>query len=354
MERKNILILATFARSFDKYIPEGNIHLISSIIYLQMENYKLDLEALKSYTNNNKTQRFLFRIFLYPGDLDFTYNSQEHGEYLTEYCINLPYLFLSNREKGWISLIEEIVGDRLTDKKDFDNILSDSLFIFHDISWKIVKSLFKLNNIIVSGGSITKRNILTTVEYNLSFYLIVLGLNTKAIYDSFLIQENLLNINFKSKISISDIDKIDNIFERIQYYNKYIYKKITVILLKSELESRLSNINNDIESLNLRIKTDEGQIKSLEEKKGSKSQSRKSLIRDTNNIKGLKERVIKLKEQKEKNINEIPLIKAKINKITDNKVSIEELESEYNSYLNSSNINTKRTKVINKKSSNKQ
>lgn len=72
--------------------------------------------------------------------------------------------------------ITDIVGSAIEvdspKRKKFLNSLKDSIFIFEDTDWYILQLAFKMSLIILSGGSNTKKQFLSTIEYRLSQFLI--------------------------------------------------------------------------------------------------------------------------------------------------------------------------------------
>lgn len=74
------------------------------------------------------------------------------------------------------NFFSEIVGSAIDidspKRKKFLNSLKDSIFIFEDTDWYILQLAFKMSLIILSGGSNTKKQFLSTIEYRLSQFLI--------------------------------------------------------------------------------------------------------------------------------------------------------------------------------------
>lgn len=75
------------------------------------------------------------------------------------------------------------------------------MFIFENINWFVLQSLL-LNNtrIKLSGGSISKKYLLSSVQYNLSKFLHKFDYSNSDIYDSFVYTKS------QTKVVISEYD----------------------------------------------------------------------------------------------------------------------------------------------------
>jgi len=119
--------------------------------------------------------------------------------------------------------ITEILGAKESTKKNFDSICQDSVFIFRNIDWSNLIFLFKLKGIDISGGSNTKRHMLSTVDATLKEFLdLFYGYNTNfinkhIIYESFKNKDAYLSshINLNSyKDALNTIKELKDSFKK--------------------------------------------------------------------------------------------------------------------------------------------
>lgn len=209
-------IIASFTRSFDSsHIETNRIHLISSICLINSN----DIEMLLIKDNfNNKIfdlhENYYIFIVL-PHSNENKLRKIEKGNLLiivltiSELIGHLGFTEKSNQ------LFENIFGELNLEYKDFNVISQNSLFIFLDQLWSNILLNFKINKIDVSGGSISKRHILQTVNLQLV-------LNLLNVFDELKIINNIIYNSFKSPILSSSIP--------LKYYQKFF--------------NNLGNINN--------------------------------------------------------------------------------------------------------------
>jgi len=97
------------------------------------------------------------------------------------------------------------------------------IFHFEKYEWRTILEQFKRFNIIVSGGSNTKRHILSGVQHRLSQFLICIGQDKLAIDTSLHIANRQLNratVEFTSKEITQRIRKMDKLIREIEDRNK--------------------------------------------------------------------------------------------------------------------------------------
>ena len=111
------------------------------------------------------------------------------------------------------SLFNNIFGKFNLESKDFDTIIQQSIFIFINQMWSNVVLNFKINKVDISGGSISKRHILHTVDYQLVLFLL-------NIFDESKIP-NIVYNSYKNSLLSSSIP--------LDLYNKYINMDISNI-----------------------------------------------------------------------------------------------------------------------------
>lgn len=82
---------------------------------------------------------------------------------------------------------EDILGNKFLKEKDFNEYLNDTVFIFDDLSWTSITLIFNTFDIDVSRGNSTRRNVLSTLDHNLSTFCFHVGIffETNIIYSSF-------------------------------------------------------------------------------------------------------------------------------------------------------------------------
>lgn len=213
---------------------------------------------------------------------------------ISELILNL-HIFLVN----FISL-----DPYLSDKeilKDWNNILNNCLFIFEDLNWRNLQLLFKNFNIDISGGSITRRQYLSSTGFYLSLHLCSLNLTPSDIYNSF---SNLLPRNDfedSSKSSFVDLDK-----------------NSILNIISTKNDELCSNIDKQIEDLNKSNLNTQNSIKNSES----------NLDKKISNVKAKSKN--KDIEVSIKNSKRISILKNQINNfknnITNNKSTIENLK----------------------------
>ena len=212
-------IIASFGRSFDSsHIENNRIHLISSIFLLEDLSYLARL--MEDFKRSNKIF-YIFGVFSEVRELEV----RDLGSLVIILCnINdiFKYIMFNKNSEG---LFNNIFGDLNLDRKDFDSILQQSIFIFNNQMWSNIVLNFKLNKIDVSGGSISKRHILQTVELRfVSFLLNILDTTeiSEAIYK-----------NFKNPILSSYIP--------LDFYNIFLNTDILKLKSKNDIISNVFN-----------------------------------------------------------------------------------------------------------------
>lgn len=211
-------ILAMFTLAEDK--NKGNTdfkHLITSVVkYDRPILYDILEENLRFISEKaNILKRWeIFHIKSYSyeegndralKDLNYIYNIEERQHFklihLNLYILLNKDLFNKYKESVWNHIFKKYEYGR-----DNEKISSRTLFIFEDISWENIVLLFKLNNLHISGGSSSKRHLISPIDINLIEFLLCannfdIGLSN--IYKSF-------NDDFFSKGSI-DLIKLKEI-----------------------------------------------------------------------------------------------------------------------------------------------
>ena len=127
------------------------------------------------------------------------------------------------------SLFDNVFGGLNLKSKDFDSICQQSVFIFLNQMWSNVLLNFKLSKVDVSGGSITKRHLLQTVDFQLVTNLL-------KFFDESVIP-NLIYKSFKEPMISSSIP--------LNYYNKFVDRRIDILNMKVKDVNNISFLNKD-------------------------------------------------------------------------------------------------------------
>lgn len=277
--RANILINNDRLKliDFSIYLLLKNI----SVTYKDIFDYKREIAMIEKYkmreANNDKLEGR---------------NSYKIDE---EQLLNLNYLLKLDIIK---LLFEEENLNSLS-------IEYDLIFIFNNITWRNIVTLFKLKGINLYGGSSNRRHLLSTVQAQLTTFLLLLNdlkLNKHLIYHSFKIFSNFNNNierylleKINTKVSFEEILELKRLEPESEKYfvskhNLLMNFTLTLMNLKKNIE--ISNY----EKLELEKTKSEKEIRLKELIGGSYSgQLREKKLRNTH--KAIEELNLKLKEQ---------------------------------------------------------
>lgn len=230
-------ILATIAKSFDEsHIKEEQFHLIFSTFYTNDDK----VDVLKD--SNLKITIIKFIGVSKPIDY-INYTNINANIQMIE-C-SFKFIVDGNTHNFLHEFIPLLIGEKISPTKDV-NILNDVLFIFEDLHWNFIKLMFNGVGIKVGGGSISRRNILSTCQYRLAKILFLMGYVEEDVYNS---------LQIRNKFNTQGIDNNINISE--------IMGKI-ISQLKIYIENKITNEISSLDMLQNEIKTKEGQIQSNE------------------------------------------------------------------------------------------
>jgi hypothetical protein len=302
----NFKILACFTRSYDKFHNSDNLHLIASTVLIRgYENFdRVKSENFKNNIKYSKNSRKCIIVEVSDNDKNtISENSLTVNEtkanfhlrkfedpsygYITISFNNLLKLYSSNEKEEYIDYVREIFNYS-SETKNKDQIYTQCLFIFSNITWSNIVLKFKINNIDISGGGTHTRHILTTPDIvlnnflNMMFdhnidYLLEQGFNTykneKIIMSSQLplntYKNYLLNIteiyNLKASESEDIFNKIklltksenssDDSFIKIIINNLLISRDIIIQTMILHYKNNLDNINSQLNKKNSEIDT---------------------------------------------------------------------------------------------------
>lgn len=266
MTNNKSYLIASLAKSFDNYHTKNNqIHLLGSIFYTTNEvNFEI---FKKSRVPLNYT---IFRLLsennIEGDDLFEVYN---HSATVTEIRISIEnFLGLYVGENSKVECFENNFIYKILNIKDFTKnelgvdhnySMKDTIFIFEDIDWFTLQLLFKHVGIILSSGSISKRQILSTTQFNLSKLLFVLGYNNNDLYNSY----SYLNKFFsdKNENNLNSLSfEVDNLLMSNFIKTELSKEKNTINNTILKLRQRIEEISNNINSLENDLSTKKDQI----------------------------------------------------------------------------------------------
>lgn len=248
MESTNTLYtLVNMSRSFDKYhVDKNRIHLVSSVFCTN----KFELTEDTKFSSVH----YIIRIEFKDSKL---FDIIEHNSNCIEFRISIVYLIenflmsINNRIEGFESFLQILIGNYFEIEKTNHSLLNNVLFVYQDITWSTIQLIFRLINIDVSGGSISKRHMISTAEYNLSRILYTLDYRLEDIYNSSKIYSFLL--------------KTSNFVSYSELFNDYKFNNVLKLEeIKRLLTLEIENITKHIKELELLIKSSSGSLKEFE------------------------------------------------------------------------------------------
>jgi len=320
----NLFTLCTISRSFDKYHVDNNkVHLVSSI--KNTRNFKL--------TDNIKFKTPQYIINIEAINLD-DFNKIEHNSTCVEFKISLSY-FLKNYPKkedsSFESFLEVLIGKSVDKEKENRSLLNNVLFVYNNMSWPTIQAAYKSIDVDISGGSISKRQGLTTAEYNLSSMLFSLGYSLEDIFkSSILLNKTLQTSKNKDPLNsdLSSIYSLDLELNNLFRWNS-IAKNLT--LYKGKIEANIT-------SLELEVKSRQGSYLNMVESLNNKIYSR-----DTPKYKKLKNNILNSKAKIEKLTQDISSLNSKVTIINTEistlpTLSPSEVQIKYNKLVSGVNI----------------
>lgn len=224
-------IIGSFTRSFDTSHKENNrIHLISSICLIKQKEISLMGKYLLDNSSNYSEK--IFYVFILTPDIIENKDPEiiDRGSLVIIICsisTFLKNLFFTEESN---SLFNNIFGRLDSEFKDFDVISQNSIFIFFNQMWSNVLLNFKINKVDISGGSISKRHILHTVDYQLVLHLLKM-------FDESQIMSNTIYNSFKDPILSSSIP--------LDYYKNFLERKTEILDMKVKDVKNISIIKKD-------------------------------------------------------------------------------------------------------------
>lgn len=269
-------IICSLARSYDaSHVENKRPHLISSLFLLENQYF----DQFNTYLNEFQDREKITYVFiLLPNYIKFEgYKIKEAGALVVIFCNIATFLnnILFNDNAG--SAFDGVFGRLNSEFKNFDTISRQSLFVFINQPWSNVVLNFKINNVDLSGGNISKRHVLQTVDYQLVSFLsnifepselpsmIHKGLNSSILSSSFPLslyeqfkKTDILNIKVKEIYPVSKLSSYlkSSMFDSLEENNPYIdiitsnfYLHINMLLkviklyIKDDLDSLIQTKN---------------------------------------------------------------------------------------------------------------
>jgi len=221
----------------------------------------------------NGKKEFVCCTYYYPKDIDFTnlLNNLRKGISKNDniiYIINIFIITMVNMENKLI-LVEEMSNYKIYvhswNVTYFFNTINDCLYgydqekykgnyvkvfpyvIFKSMFWSDIVSLFKIHNYNISGGSISKRHMLSTVETNLAYFLMYLNiLSFPEVYKSYKNSDDILGKKRYDK-------ELYKFLKGKLGTDSLYYKDINPLILTYYIEYSKYNLNLNINKWEIRL-----------------------------------------------------------------------------------------------------
>ena len=212
-------LLGCFTRSVDAFHKQMNfIHLVSSIFYTR--NLNLDL-VIEKYKGSDK----FCIVIVGDGAGPHPYIHIDENIYYVDLYYFFGYFLLDNPSLfSGESFLDIVFGakSRYRNNKLSKVFFGKSLFIFDSITYSDLQLLFRNRKVQVSGGSFSKRHLLSSVQYLLVNFLSNLNYSLADIYNS----KNVL----KDQGPVS-------IFNNWDAYKCEFMRRIIEIIVREEIDS---------------------------------------------------------------------------------------------------------------------
>lgn len=322
-------LLVSMSRSLDTSHLSKRVHLLGSAFYTTKYDF--------SYLSPIRDQSYLIiRLSLNPTPGGVKMLIVPHQMSTSAYEVTLTltdfmdaygsYEFLQlDKFINKFILDQEDTSAEFKELKKLTNILNNALFVFEDMNWFTLQAFFKYFKIDLSGGSISKRQVLSTAQYNLSSFLINFGYTKQDVYDSYIM---LKNFKFSQKEVSLTLDiglSLDNLLV-LESLKVYFRNQISVIESSiTSLEQDINNKKNNISSLETDISN-----RISDKVNKNKDTSSKRILKHRKNIDDLKITI-------DKNQKQISLLKTKVSDLSNelenlSNLTFDELRSKYYLY----------------------
>jgi hypothetical protein len=158
-EKDLLHIYAAFTKP--KLMKDNNYHIIASI-FITISNIKIDVEYLM-----NRLNIINMRKLVYINISDNNFSEKIAKTYELSYDRSITMIRMDYNAFGSPESIRKLIIE--------NKGLNSFIFHFEQKKWSEILMFFRQYNIIVSGGSNTKRHVLSPVQLRLAFFL--MGLN---------------------------------------------------------------------------------------------------------------------------------------------------------------------------------
>ena len=188
--------LATLSRSFDSHhVNKNMIHLVTTGLYSNTRLDFSDWQKTENSTNSIKNRKTLIIRVYNSTDRDICEDFVEISNNIAMCKFSVGYIASAlENENKFEDILFYIFGDQFEKQKKvktisvYDQELNlstekqfsefNSVFIvFERLHWYNIQHIFNMLNVIISGGSISKRHLLSISEVYLMQYLIFLNFN---------------------------------------------------------------------------------------------------------------------------------------------------------------------------------
>ena len=272
------------------------------------------------------------------------------------------------RDMSYITFFKNInvVSDSITSyEKEHKNFLGiNPIFIFQGLSWSNIVLLFKINNMIINGGSISRRHKLSISEYRLGMFLYMLHYWDKSgFYNSYTDKSYTspkIEDYYNDLLEYDNDNDIERPISKNPFVNQYfiINNTLDLLIKQKELEINISNIeleinafksqesiiSTNIENIAWQLDSNKQKISYLKSKNvdNTKSKNKASI---KGRIKNLKALIIELKSENEESLSKLSRLR---NKHSKNLKLLENLKSELNLIKEKSDFYKSKFKVLEK------
>lgn len=180
-------LIGTMARSHDSYHVENNIiHLVMSSTYCG----PLPNLFEQDFLNLKFIHKALIIKIINSWDKDLYYGYEDINDKTVIFTCSVGYIISNLGKNNQLEiLLEHLFGSRTLyrkiklnkNHKDLNNKFSvyqgNVFFIFENLHWYNIKHIFNMMGISISGGSISKRHLLSVTQLNLIRFLSMLRFN---------------------------------------------------------------------------------------------------------------------------------------------------------------------------------
>ena len=234
------------------------------------------------------------------------------------------------------SIVSESISAYEKENKEYIGI--NPIIVFQGLSWDNIVHLFKLHNIDINGGSITRRHKLSICEYRLSKFLdLFVYVDKEEFYYSYT-NKYLNNPKYEYNKEINMTNH--------PYVSQYIAlnKHFSLNIKKNEIETKISSIEAKIEKIKSEVLSLESTKISNEESisnmKAKISELKQKIVTGistkhkatlTGRIKKIKDEILNIKNEKTDNSSEVSRLTRDLNK---NLKLLHASKTEYNEIKN--------------------